>query len=543
VGRVPVTLRSMLSMPALRDASPRVLAGADHLDRPVRWVHVLEVSDALTVLEGEEVVLTTGLPLTGSERDVREFVRQLALSRTCGLVVELGTRLAGVPDHVVDAAASEGVPLVTLDDTVRFVAVTESVHRLIVAEQYQGLEFAQRTHDVFTALSLESADAAAIVARTAELVGGPVVLEDLRHRVVAHAGAHPPHQHVLDRWEQRSRRAPGRDDAGHGGDEQWLVCPVGVRGATWGRLIAPTSVPGEGDDRDVMVLQRAAQALQISRLVEREGADLHLQAQQSLLQALSDGRTGDERDALTRAGALGMRPAPLYAPAVVPERDDGPADEISVGRRARSQVRSVGRALDVVAADGIVGSLGPDAVGLVLAVTSDAEADRALRRRSRALDEHQQPTHGTPVVGAGASAPSLLAASARLRSVLHVADAARALPTSLPYYRSTDVRLRGLLAQLQDDERLQAFAESELAAVLDLPEPERGASLDLLRAYVGHRGSKTATAGALGISRPAVYARLRRLEQRLSVGLDDWDSLLSLGVALLASENRPRPES
>jgi hypothetical protein len=35
-----------------------------------------------------------------------------------------------------------------------------------------------------------------------------------------------------------------------------------------------------------------------------------------------------------------------------------------------------------------------------------------------------------------------------------------------------------------------------------------------------------------------VYARLRRLEQTLSVGLDDWDSLMSLGVALLASDSR-----
>jgi purine catabolism regulator len=527
----------MLSMPPLRDASPVVLAGGDELDRPVRWVHVLEVSDALTVLEGEEVVLTTGLPLEGSTSDTEEFIHQLAQARSCGLVVELGPRMPAIPDHVVAAAVREGVPLVALGTALRFVSITESVHRLIVAEQYQGLEFAKRTHDVFTALALESADAAAIVAQTAELVGGPVVLEDLRHRVVAVAGTQPPHERVLDRWEQRSRRTPRADEVGHHGDETWLTCPVGVRGATWGRLIAPTAGSDE-DDRAVMVLQRAAQALQISRLVEREGVDLHLQAQQSLLQALSDGRTGDERDALARAAALGMKPSRLYAPAVVSFGRDGPGDEISVGRRARSQVRSVARVLDSGVAAGIVGSIAPDAVGLVLAVTSEAEADRALRRLAQALQDPHHAGHGAPVIGAGPGTSSLLAAAARLRSALHVADAARALPTALPYYRSTDVRLRGLVAQLQDDERLQAFAESELGPILDLPDPDRSEALDLLRAFVTHRGSKTATATELSISRPAVYARLRRLEQTLSVGLDDWDSLMSLGVALLASDSR-----
>ena len=527
----------MLSMPALRDASPVVLAGGDELDRPVRWVHVLEVSDALSVLEGEEVVLTTGLPLEGSASEAEEFIRQLGEARSCGLVIELSSRLPAVPDHVVAAAQRDGVPLIALGAVVRFVAITESVHRLIVAEQYQGLEFAKRTHDVFTALALESADATAIVAQTAELIGGPVVLEDLRHRVLAVAGTQPPHDRVLDGWERRSRRTPRSDEAGHHGDETWLTCPVGVRGATWGRLIAPTGGHRE-DDREVMVLQRAAQALQISRLVEREGVDLHLQAQQSLLQALSDGRTGDERDALARAGALGMKPARRYTPAVVSFGRDGPGDEISAGRRARSQVRSVGRVLDAGVAHGIVGSIAPDAVGLVLAVASEAEADRALRRLARALEDPHQSGHGSPVIGVGQSTVSLLAAAARLRSALHVADAARALPTALPYYRSTDVRLRGLVAQLQDDERLQAFAESELGPILDLPEPDRSEALSLLRTYVTHLGSKTATAEALSISRPAVYARLRRLEQTLSVALDDGDSLLSLGVALLASDSR-----
>lgn len=532
----------MLAMPALRDSSPEVLAATDELDRPVRWVHVLEINDALSVLEGAEVVLTTGMPLTGSVATATTFVEDLARSGACGLVVELGPRLPVIDPEVVRAADVAGLPLVALHREVRFVAITEAVHRVIVAEQYEGLELSKRTHEAFTTLALESADAGAIVARTSELIGTPVVLEDLRHRVLALAGG--PEARVLDRWEERSRAVPLHEDAGRHGTEQWLTCSVGTQGAPWGRLVAPGAGDVAGRGHDVVVLQRAAQALQISRLVDRDRTDLRLQVQESLLHSLADGRVTDEREALARSSALGVSVAPSYVPAVVSFGRDGRGDEISRRRRERSLVRSVAWAVEAVAADGIVGSVASGAVGVVLAVGSETDGDRVLRALARHLDEsHRQRLDERPVIGAGAASTSLLTAAGRTRPLVHVAEAGRSLSSSRPYYRSTDVRLRGLVTQLRDDERLQAFAEAELGPLLELPEPDRSAALDLLRTFVTQRGSKTATGRALGISRPAVYARLARLERRLSISLDEWESVLSVGVALMATDARPDPRS
>ena len=47
---------------------------------------------------------------------------------------------------------------------------------------------------------------------------------------------------------------------------------------------------------------------------------------------------------------------------------------------------------------------------------------------------------------------------------------------ALPYYRSSDVRLHGLLALLHEDPRVQAFVEAEFGALLQ-HEAEYGSGL------------------------------------------------------------------
>lgn len=535
---MPLTLRTMLSMDVIAAGQPEILAAASLVDRPVRWVHVTEIDDIDDILGGHEVVLTTGLPFTGPSADPRRFMQQLADASACGLIVELGPRLPRLPDQLVEDAERLGVPLVALHSPVRFVSITEAVHRLIVGEQYQGLEFAQRTHEVFTNLSLDSADAPTILQEAADLINGPAVLEDAGHRVVALAQHGQSSKDLLQAWEERSRRAPVLDEPGTTGPEDWLTCPVGLRGSPWGRIVAP----GRIDDRvaTAVVMQRAAQALQLSRLVERDATRLQFQAQESLLQELIEGRIQDEPDASARARALGLQPAPLYVP--VAALFDAPAapDEIARRRRARTQLEAVSDAIGEARLRAIAGGVSDQVVGVIVAVRSESGEHAALTALSdatAALDSRPGP--GRPVLGVGRASRTLLGAAARIRATVHIAEAARALPaTDLPWFRSADVRLRGLVAQLQDDERVLGFAESELAPLLAHEAERGGGLLDLLRTYVELRGNKAALAQATHISRQALYGRLRKLEAILTVDLDDPESVLSLGVALMIHDLR-----
>ena len=92
-------------------------------------------------------------------------------------------------------------------------------------------DISRTVHEIYTELSLTEADEAHIVARTAGLLSAPVVLEDVRHRVLAHADAH------LEDWINRSKFVGYLEHTGRAtGAENWLQTPVGAARRRWGRL-------------------------------------------------------------------------------------------------------------------------------------------------------------------------------------------------------------------------------------------------------------------------------------------------------------------
>ena len=528
------TLRSVLASATLRDGEPEVLSGAGRLDARVRWVHVGEVRDVAGLLQGGELILSTGLAMSGPVTEAVGYVADLVAAGAVGLVVELGDRFPEVPPEVVAAARASGFPLVALRRQVRFVEVTEEVHRGIVADQLQQVEHAREVHETFTRLGLEGADATAIVATTAALCGSSVVLEDLNRRVLAFSALGRPAGSLLADWERRSRSAPARSDTGVAGPEGWVTAGVGVAGRTWGRLVVPD--PQTDQIRLAMVLERSAQALELGRMAERDRLGLELQAQGGLLSDLAAGHESEE-SAVARARALGLPPARGYVPVVAHRGAPAGPDPVAEHERSRVLVEDLAAAVRRARLAGLVGPLGGRQVGLLLAVPDPEDADRVLDALARRVTDDEV------VLGAGAPASGVVAAGAGLGQAAHVAEVAAAMPErgGRRWFRASHVRLRGLLALLADDARLQAFVEAELGTLLEHEATVGGGLVDLLRAYVAAGGNKTRLARATHRSRPALYKKLARLQDVLGVDLDDPASLMSLGVAVTAYD-QARPD-
>jgi hypothetical protein len=134
---VPVSLRDVIALDAVRAGSPVVVAAPDRLDATVRWVHVAEVSDVGRLLRGGELVLSTGIALPSSPAGLASYVASLAGAGVAGLAIELGQRyVSAVPPALVSAAEARGVPLIVFEREVPFVEITEAVHaRIIDAER------------------------------------------------------------------------------------------------------------------------------------------------------------------------------------------------------------------------------------------------------------------------------------------------------------------------------------------------------------------------------------------------------------------------
>lgn len=555
-GRVPwaytssvLSVRQVLALPELQAGSPVVLAGADALDRPVRWVHVSELSDIAGLLRGGELVLTTGIALPAGAAELRGYTSELATAGASGLVVELGRRWAQLPQALVSGAETAGLPLVALQRTVPFVAVTETVHATIVNAQYQLLQQSEQAHRAFTGLSVEGASVADIVERAAAMSGHAVVLEDLAHRALATGAGSSGAAQVLAHWECRSRATPGRGTTEVTGPEEWLVTPVGPRTQRWGRLVMPAPTPG--DPALPMVLERAAEALALHRLLERDQATLAQQAHRGLLVDLladhAEQRLSGEADVRARARALGLAVEErTFVGVAVWSPPVAALDALAHERRDRSLTEAVARAARTVHASALVAAVEPGQVLLLLSLPR-SRANRNARpgtlRRLAAAVEDQLCSWGWSdphTVGVGQEVDLLAQAPASLVLAGHVADMASSLPAvpERPYWVSADVRLRGLLAALRGDPRLAAFADAELER-LRAHDARRGTDLvGTLRCYLEARGNKSELARTTHLSRPTLYARLAAIERVLEVDLDDAESSLSLHVALLVSELR-----
>ncbi|CAJ1499918.1 PucR family transcriptional regulator [[Mycobacterium] burgundiense] len=516
------TVGEVLALPVLQAGRPEIVSEGP-LDRAVRWVHVSELADLSNLLEGGELVLTTGLALTDVERR-DDYLPGLAAAGAVGVVLELGVHVGAVPDSVLSSAVGLGLPVVVLHRGVRFVEITEQVHRRIVTEQYAEVDHARRVHQTFTDLSMHRPALEEIVAVTADLLQAPVVLEDLTRQVIAFAGDVPAATLLAD-WERRSRLA-GRSARG------WLHRPVGPYRQEWGRLIAPTS---EATSGAVMILERAAQALALRRMIERDRVSLELRAHSGLVDELRRGRIRDEAEATSRAHALGLRPALTYLPMTVRLAETGAPDQVVVQQRRARAVDAVVHAVRAGGHSVLAAGRDDGQLDLLLAVRRGA-ADDAVEELCAQMRRAVLRLDGVTgcSIGVGPESGRLVEAAGGLAEAAHVAEVAAAMPNSTrSFHRAADVRLRGLVALIRSDPRVQAFAETELRAVLSDRAEHGSAMFDLLRAFVEVGGNKTELARRLHLSRPTLYARLATLQSLLGVDLDDVESRTSLHVAML----------
>ncbi|MPV87584.1 PucR family transcriptional regulator, partial [Georgenia ruanii] len=537
-----VTVGQVLAAPAVQAGHPELLCAPDRLDRSVRWVHVFEGADPANLLSGGELLLTTLIALPDDPGEQRAYVRALADAGAVALVVELGRRFAKVPDVMVAEAATAELPVIALHKVVKFVRITEAVHAQIVDEQHDLLTFSRRVHEAFTEFGVEGANAQEIVDRTAAMAGTAVVLEDLGHEVVAHALAGASASEVLHDWSARSRLVP--EGAGTRADTEqgWLLADVGPRQGVWGRLVlAGSAAVPEPAAR--MLLERAAQALAVARLLERDVASVRARAHARLLGELLHARGADEEDLRAAAGALGLAPASRYLavcvapvqPAVAPDRATATSTGFLAGPHPDQDLaETVAAAAATAKLSALVAPVEDGVVGAVLALTGKLTEATALDRLARALD-------GSPlrhVRAAVRERDGLVLAGSDLAEATYVARAAALMPGGRrpAYYRITDIGIRGLLMLLGDDARVTAFAERELQPLL-VHDAKHGTGLvEVLRQYLEAGGNIAALARTSHLSRQALYARLRSIERVLGAHLSDAETRTGLHVALLAKD-------
>lgn len=172
----PFTVADVLKRPLFQQA--KVVAGTRGLSRPVRWVHVLEVSDAASLVHGQELILTTGVGLGDSEASFLQFVQQLVESRVSGLCIELVQRFKEVPANVLRYADENDFPVIVFEKEVRFIDITQDIHAYIIHRHHHQLVQLEAISNRFLQLTLRPKGIPQILKLLYQETGCPVHLKD-----------------------------------------------------------------------------------------------------------------------------------------------------------------------------------------------------------------------------------------------------------------------------------------------------------------------------------------------------------------------------
>ncbi|WP_226531598.1 PucR family transcriptional regulator [Microbacterium paraoxydans] len=486
-----LTVAEVLAEPVMQAGSPEVVVGGAALEAEVRWAHVSDSAGVARLLDGGELLLSTGAGWPEEAEEQKAFVRGLHRAGIAGIVLELGVSHARVPDVIAGECAEAGLALIVLTSEVKFVTVTEAVHRALIAAQTDALHERQRLHELFTALSLQGAPADVVVAEVARALGSPVVLQNLAHEVIAVEPLRVPVAEALTRLA---------DDG--------EPVPVQARGVRWGTLSA---LPGPAHPAGrLTVLEQGATALAFGCLADGGDAEWSILAQSGLIDDLLGARFASPADIAARLAAGGFVFDGHHCHGIVAR---GAVSASELAYRARQAGCAV-----------VAAGVDSHDVALLSVPASVPFTDVMI---SRIVGPDR-------TVFVGPSAEDVLGLLASLRVARDLAAGGDHPGTGPRVRRVEDRPLERLVASLRDDHRLHEHSERMLAPLIAHDRERRGDLLDVLAALVAHPGNRSAAAAASHLSRSVFYQRLTLIAELSGADLDDGETLAALHLALAA---------
>lgn len=459
--------------------------------REVTGVHVSELTDPTPYLSGGELLLTTGMGLTGQTAQARAYTARLAGHGTAALGLGLGPLHAEVPPTLVDACRVAGLPLLVVPAPTPF---------LVVARTYWSLQAAADQEELTAALGAHRD----LVRAAAGPRPVPAVVRTLAGAVEGWAARLGTSGEVLEVWP-RGRRGSARRVAAevarlrvagpHASatfpldDEDVVLHPLAGRGRLTGFMATGCPRPMRGADRQLVLTACALLALHSEQ--QRRGTAAARASRACVARLVMTGHTAAAHSLAADLGLTGLPP----------------------------RVRALGLTGLTGAPDDLLDALEP-----------------AAGRDRRPLLAAAEPDEVWALV-APADAPAVLDAAraaagsdGTARVLLGTETELTELHRSMPVLRRTLTALpAGTVRDLGADGARSPGAAPSLEPLLSY---RRADLVPAVAAYLRHRGQWERAAADLGVHRNTLRYRIATATRLLGADLDDPDVASHLWLAL-----------
>ncbi len=152
IGKFELTISDILQRDIFKTA--KVIAGNEGLDKLVRWTHILETNKFDSLINGGELILTTGAGLKLDSSTELTYFRNLINRNAAGICVEIGTHVTHISNEVIQLANQFQFPIIVFEHFVKFVDITQDLHSLIINQHHQMLNQLNELSTRFNELSL-----------------------------------------------------------------------------------------------------------------------------------------------------------------------------------------------------------------------------------------------------------------------------------------------------------------------------------------------------------------------------------------------------
>jgi purine catabolism regulator len=515
-----ITISQLLELP---DLSLKVVAGAEGLDRPIRWAHTSELGDPTPWLSGGELLLTTGMGLQGTAELQRSYLRRLIDAKLAGLGFGLGFGFAEVPGPLCEAGDEWGFPILEVPYEVPFIAISEAISSHVAEERLREAQVSVEVHERLTALVAEGAGPADVLERVTAIAPGWALLFDLRGTVLAAAASpdtHPPDAREVWRGlpsKLRAREGPSTvSEATPEGTTVGLAVTVAQRP----EAVLVFGKKGKPSQRDRITIRHAVTVMGLLLASRRAVVEVERRVAGDVLSEAFAGRLAGD-DLARRLELVGFGADKDLAVLVVETGDTDQLDDVA-------------RAVD--------SALGARSGAARVAITNERVATLVAHDDPEALASSVQ----AELAGGGIA--EILRDGIRIgvgetvdaRSIrdsyLSALFALRAAPAGQQVASRKDLGAYGFLLGAQPRHVLQSFVRSVLGTVIDR---DRSRSSDLVasvRAYIEAGGRWEQGADALGVHRHTLRYRVRQAEELLQRNLSEPEDRLEVWLALKAAE-------
>ncbi|CAH2713735.1 Purine catabolism regulatory protein [Neobacillus rhizosphaerae] len=508
-----------------------VIAGEAGLHRPVKWVHVVEVTSIRNLLNGHELILSTGVAWKDNENLFVSMVKEFLENKVAGLCIEMGTYMSEVPCEVIEIANEHQFPIIVFQKEVPFVEITQDIHSAIINQQYQKISDLENysqslnkrlltieTYEdilqfIFSALDLQ------IIFR----------LKNQKYEFVPEIG-----------WNEQNAIIDLIEGVNTLSTDPIVSSPIFLFGQDYAELfIYSKDIPIS--EFDLLILDRTATALAQHLL-----RDLYVEEKKRVeefewLQGWLEGEhpLEDIHEYLAENGVKAKtNDAAVLITKLIPFKEKSSQDGTYLKLLFRSVFEQNGFTVFFV-----------EKRNEITFILLNNRTKKNLKERIKKAIESIQDSE---FIRKQSSVKLIIAAGKFIHSLRDVHKSYQTAKETLRiqqkmtnkqiYHFYEDLHLYRLISQMSKHTDLQELASEYLQPVIQYDQKYNGKLLETLKAYLESNGSKQETSTKLFIVRQTLYHRLQKLENLLGEDFMEHEKRVAIEFMLLVHDYLSAPQ-